>query len=292
MELEIKLLIILDSIASLSYSRLDSVEEFDKIPGKRAAEISFYLTKLKQNFAFDRISMIVIDQLKANMSLKGLYDKPDEKTVGNFNNTKAATGIYTFQHAVSQWLYFSKGADINPGKYPGWNIDGWIINILTEKNKCASSKNQISVIFDKRSGISKFWSEFYFLSVYTPTEVKLQRDGCKPFMDLCCSNNGAYTVLTVTNPMSGEIEYQSKNFYKKNAKELYDNDPEFHKWFDKAVEYSCIERISKGLLKINMENKQHNNDVSNELEKKDIFAPSIIDKELIENQIILENTQE
>lgn len=32
---EVKLLIILDSIASLSYSRLDSVEDFDKIPGVR-----------------------------------------------------------------------------------------------------------------------------------------------------------------------------------------------------------------------------------------------------------------
>lgn len=248
---EVKMLIILDSIASLSYSRLESVEEFDKIPGKRAAELSFYLTKLKQNFAFDRISMIVIDQLKANMSLKGLYEKPDEKSVGSFNNTRSATGIYTFQHAINQWLYFSKGSDINPGKYPGWSIDGWIINVLTEKNKCASSKNQISVIFDKRSGISKFWSEFYFLSVYSPSEVKLQRDGCKPFMDLCCSTSGAYTVLTVTNPITGEMEYESKKFYKKNAKELYDSDPEFHKWFDIAVDYSCKERISKGLLKIN-----------------------------------------
>ena len=32
---EVKLLIILDSIASLSYSRLESVEDFDKIPGVR-----------------------------------------------------------------------------------------------------------------------------------------------------------------------------------------------------------------------------------------------------------------
>lgn len=32
---EVKLLIILDSIASLSYSRLDAVDEFDKIPGVR-----------------------------------------------------------------------------------------------------------------------------------------------------------------------------------------------------------------------------------------------------------------
>ena len=44
--------------------------------------------------------MIIIDQLKANMVLKGLYEKPDEKTVGNFNNTKAATGVYSATRSI------------------------------------------------------------------------------------------------------------------------------------------------------------------------------------------------
>ena len=37
--------------------------------------------------------MITIDQLKAAMSLKGQYEQADEKTVGNWRNTKAATGV-------------------------------------------------------------------------------------------------------------------------------------------------------------------------------------------------------
>ena len=60
---------------------------------KRAAELSFYLTKWKQNFAYDRITMITIDQLKAAMSLKSQYEQADEKTVGTWRNTKAATGV-------------------------------------------------------------------------------------------------------------------------------------------------------------------------------------------------------
>ena len=238
--------------------------------------------------------MIVIDELKANMSLKGLYDKPDEKTVGNFNNTKAATGVYTFQHAVSQWLYFSKGAELTPGKFPSGDIDGWIINVLTEKNKCASSKNQISVVFDKRTGINKFWSEFYFLSNYTPSEVKLQRDGCKPFMDLAITSKGAYTILTVTNPDSGEIEYQSKGFYRKDARVMYDEDQEFHKWFDLAVDYSCNARIIRGLLKIN--NNFNNIDITNDtdngpIEEEDPIASAIkfkintpVEDEVVDNE--------
>lgn len=121
---EIKLLFIVDSITALSYSRLEAIEEFDKIPGRRAAELSFYLTKWKQNFAYDRITMITIDQLKAALSLKSQYEQADEKTVGIWKNTKAATGIYTYQHMVGQWLFCSKGTEITPAKFPGWKIDG------------------------------------------------------------------------------------------------------------------------------------------------------------------------
>jgi len=60
---------------------------------KRAAELSFYLTKWKQNFAYDRISMITIDQLKAAMTIKSQYEQADEKTTGTWRNTKAATGV-------------------------------------------------------------------------------------------------------------------------------------------------------------------------------------------------------
>lgn len=89
--------------------------------------------------------MITIDQLKAAMSLKSQFQPDDEKTVGVWRNTKTATGVYSYQHAVSQWLFFSKGAEVNPAKYPDWGIDGWLINIITEKNKATSSKHEIKM---------------------------------------------------------------------------------------------------------------------------------------------------
>ena len=258
---EIKMLIILDSITALSYSRIDSVEDFDKIPGKRAAELSFYLQKFKQNFAYDRIAMIVIDQIKAAMSLKGMYEAADEKSVGLFNNVKTATGVYTFQHNVAQWLYFSKGTEINEAKFPGWDINGWILGVWAEKNKATASQHEISVVFDKRNGIDQFWSEFYFISNYTPSEVKLQRGNVEPFMPLCIKTEGAYSKLEVINVDTGEVLYTSKGFYKKNAKNLYEEDEEFRKWFDIAVDISCKERISKGLLKIDMERFENTGEV-------------------------------
>lgn len=263
---ELKILFILDSMTALDYSRIEAVEEFDKIPGKRAQELSFHLNKCKLSFAYDRITMITIDQLKAAMNLKSQYEKADEKTVGVWRNTKAATGVYTFQHMVSQWLFFSKGKEIDPVKYPGWGIDGWIINIITEKNKNVASKHEISLIFDKRNGIDKFWTEFIFLSDYSPSEAKLIKGGINPFFPLSIKTEGAYSKLEVIDPKTGEIEYTSKSFYKKNAKNLYETDEEFHKWFDKAVDVACYQRISLGLLKIQEYIQDDNNNEQNYLD--------------------------
>ena len=76
------------------------------------------------------------------------------------------------------------------------------------------------------------------------------RGGWEPSYPLLIKTEGAYSVLEVVNPTTGEVEYTSKKFYKKNAKKLYEEDSEFRGWFDHAVDYSCRERISRGLLKI------------------------------------------
>ena len=128
---------------------------------------------------------------------------------------------------------------------------GWLIDVRTEKNKNSSSQHTITVVFDKRNGIDKFWSEFIFLSDHTPSEKKFFRDNkVEEFYPLSVKTEGAYSKLEIINPDTGEIEYESKKFYKKNAKTLYNTDEEFHKWFDIAVDYACKERIIKGLLKV------------------------------------------
>lgn len=185
---------------------------------------------------------------------------------------------------------------------------GWLINVTTEKNKNSSSKHEISLVFDKRGALNKFWSEFLFLSTYCPSEVKLQRGGVEPFIPLCVKTEGAYSKLEVINPLTGEIEYTSKSFYKKNAKKLYEEDEEFRKWFDIAVDYSCKERISKGLLKIDMKKYDGEQVIMDSIsedegevistaeipkkrgrkKKEETLAPSTQDQEIDESLIIEE----
>lgn len=90
------------------------------------------------------------------------------------------------------------------------------------------------------------------MSTHCPSEVKLTRANIDISYPLAIKGEGAWSVLEVVNPETGEIEYTSKKFYKKTAKKLYEEDAEFRKWFDIAVDYSCIKRISQGLLKVNM----------------------------------------
>lgn len=195
---------------------------------------------------------------------------------------------------IKQFLFFSKRKEIIPAN--GWNIDGWIINIFLDKNKNAASKHEISVVFDKRCGIDPFWSEVLFLSEYTPTEEKYIKEKMDPFLPLCFTSSGAWTQLSVTDPLTGEVFEYGNKFYKKNSRELYNKDPEFKYVFDKCVEISCRERIIKGLLRIENLNNNEISDMKdnkkfqkNNIEEKDdkSYAPSSEDS-LIEESVVLE----
>lgn len=263
---EVKLLVVIDSISQLTTTKLDAADSFDSVVGARARELTFYLNKFKTSMAFERPIIIAIDQVRAAIKMKSRYEKDDEKTVGEFSGYKAASSITTFQHAVTQWLFFSKRKEINPSN--GWNIDGWVINVFGEKNKVASSRHEIAVIFDKRYGIDKFWSEMMFIAEYTPSESKLIRDGAKPFMQLCLVTEGAYSRLKIVDPETDEVIYQSeKGFYKKDAKKLYETNEEFKKWFDYAVDFSCKHRIIKGLLRVDDDTMRRIEQVDNQTDE-------------------------
>ena len=130
-----------------------------------------------------------------------------------------------------------------------------------------------------------------------------------PPYPLLITTKGAYSTLEVIDPNTHEVIYTSKGFYKKDAKNLYETDEEFRKYFDLAVDYSCRERISKGLLKINtnkliesedpfmQETEHHEEEVVEEQPKKrgrkkkeedSVFAEAADDEFINNNQIIEE----
>ena len=276
---EFHVLIIWDSIASTPSSKTADAEDHNKIIGLKARQLSFCLEKYGPTLKFKKITFVCIDQVRANISMEGPYAQK-ERSVGTFKDLKGASNIYALQHSVQQWIFLSKKKLITPAD--GMGINGWYMDVLTEKNKLAPGQHTVRVVFDKQSGIDKFWSEYTFLSEQTPSEEKIYKKKLTGMpMTLCIKKSGAYVCLSVKDPENPEIQYKSSNFYKKDAKQKYLEDEEFRNWFDYAVQLSVQHRIINGMFLYKMEdiNSAENTGPSETEQLVDQSLESAIDPE-------------
>ncbi len=273
---EFFVLIIWDSIAATPSSKVSQAENPDRIIGVKARQLTFALEKYASLLAFNRITFLTVDQVRANIKIDGPY-APKEASVGTFKDFKAASSIAALNHRITQWLFLSKGKQIaSTAGYAG--VDGWFINIMTEKNKFAPSKHAISVVFDKSTGINKFWSEYHFLAEQTPTEMKIYKNKTFPYK-MSITKSGAWVQLKVRDPETGKIDFQSDKFYKKEAKNKYNSDLEFKKWFDYAVDIAIHSRIKEGMFKIDVDNINVEDDTSKEVTQEEIIVDGILNPE-------------
>jgi len=197
-----------------------------------------------------RVTLITIDQVRANMKIETRFQtSTNEKTVGDFGNFKAATAVSALQHNLRQWLFLSKSTQLKPSDPLG--IDGWVLNVYTEKNKLAPSQYSIPLVFDKNWGVIPLYSEYYFLRELTRTEKKYWKDEKKLVYPLCVSTSGNSKVLTVYDPETKAVLWKSPKFMERNIFIKYRDEPEFHYWFDLAVQYSVTQRINVALFKNN-----------------------------------------
>ena len=123
---EFKIMIVWDSIAATPCSKLAEVSGPDRIIGLKARQLSFCIEKYAPLLAYNRITFVTIDQVRANLQLEGQY-VAKEKSVGTWNDYKAASSIVAFNHKVGQWLFLSRKAAINPSD--GMGITGWFNKI-------------------------------------------------------------------------------------------------------------------------------------------------------------------
>lgn len=195
----------------------------------------------------NRVTMIIIDQIRANMKIDGPYVQ-SEKSVGEFKDYKSATNITSLQHAYSQWLFLSKGARLLPSEPLG--IDGWVLNVHIEKNKNTQSGYSIGVLFDKKYGIIPLLSEFYFMSNMTPWEQKITKKKESDLIyPLAVTGDARSRQILVISPDTGEIVAKSDKFTDRNLVQKYNTDTEFRKIFDVAITISVDQRIKKGMLR-------------------------------------------
>jgi len=247
---EFYVMIIWDSLSATRSARTDVVEDVNQQIGYKARELTFKLEKFSPLISFRRFTLVIVDQVRANLkdAIEGVYALK-EKSVGNFNDYRAATSINSLNHLTGQWLYFSKKKLITVAD--GMGIDGWYINITTEKNKYAPSQYTVTCVFDKINGIDKFWSEYTFLSELCPSENKIYKKEEKklPYPLVIKQVATQVKLMVFEETATDSIIYESVKMYRKDIKHYYNTNNEFHQWFDYAVEISVKHRIIDGLFK-------------------------------------------
>ena len=129
---EFYVLFVWDSISATRSSKTDLVEDHNQMIGFRARELTFKLERFSPLIAFKRFTLLIVDQVRAN--LKNAMDPyaSKEKSVGDFKDYKSSTSINSLNHLTGQWLFFSKKKTITVAD--GMGIDGWAVDVLTEKN--------------------------------------------------------------------------------------------------------------------------------------------------------------
>ena len=244
---EFKIMIIWDSIAATSCSKINDADDPNRIIGVKARQLSFCIEKYAPILAYNRITFLTIDQVRANIQMEGPY-VAKEKSVGTWNDYKAASSVVAFNHKVSQWLYLSRKTAITPND--GMGISGWYLNITTEKNKNAPSQESVMCVFDKRTGLHKFWSEYTFLSEMTRSELKYFKEEKNLPYPLSIKKSGPQIYLEFIDPVTKNSNYCSEKMYRKNAYDKYLNDENFRNAFDYVMSTAVEQRITSGLFQL------------------------------------------
>lgn len=246
---EYKVLFIWDSLASTSISKEIQVDDPNSVIGLKARMLTHLLAKYKSMFLMNRVTILVIDQVRANIQIQNPYAPRDEKGVGSFGAShKAATSVNSFQHSVSQWVFLSKREVLNPGD--GLGVDGWVLELFTEKNKLAPSNYSVQVVLDKKFGIDPIISEYWFMSNMSKWEVKMTKNKVEKLVyPLAIITEGKSKIVCIFDPITKKLTRKSDKFTERNFYEKYHADKIFKTIFDEACELSVIYRIKVGYFR-------------------------------------------
>lgn len=246
---EYNVLFIWDSLAATPLAKEIQVDDPNQVIGLKARILTHQLAKHKATLLMNKITLLIIDQIRSNIQIQSPYAARDEKGVGGFGPShKAATNVNALQHAIGQWLFLSKREVLNPMIDLG--VDGWSLELSTEKNKLAPSQYSITVVLDKKYGIDPIISEYWFMSNMSRWEVKMTKNTeSKLVYPLAVSVSGRSKIISVFDPKTKQVIKQSEKFTEKNFYEKYHSDTKFKELFDEAVEASVNYRIRVGYFR-------------------------------------------
>jgi RecA/RadA recombinase len=246
---EYRILFIWDSLAGTPLAKETQVDDPNQVIGLKARILTHQLAKYKSTLLMNKVTLLIIDQIRSNIQIQNPYAPREEKGVGGFGQSfKAATNVNALQHAIGQWIFLSKREVLNPMIDLG--VDGWSLELSTEKNKLAPSQYSVTVVLDKKYGIDPIISEYWFMGNMSRWEVKMTKNTVSKLVyPLAVSVEGRSKVISVFDPKTKQVIKKSEKFTEKNFYEKYYSDPKFKELFDEAVEASVNYRIRVGYFR-------------------------------------------
>jgi RecA/RadA recombinase len=277
---EYRVLFIWDSLAGTPLAKETQVDDPNQVIGLKARILTHQLAKYKSTLLMNKVTLLIIDQIRSNIQIQNPYAPREEKGVGGFGQSfKAATNVNALQHAIGQWIFLSKREVLNPMIDLG--VDGWSLELSTEKNKLAPSQYSVTVVLDKKYGIDPIISEYWFMSNMSRWEVKMTKNTeSKLVYPLAVSVEGRSKVISVFDPKTKQVIKKSEKFTEKNFYEKYYTDAKFKELFDEAVETSVNYRIRVGYFR-----EQINGVVPPPMEEPLEETPEIIETSIQDDSI-------
>jgi len=86
---------------------------------------------------------------------------------------------------------------------------------IYRKNKISPSQESVVCVFDKRTGLHKFWSEYTFLAEMTRSEIKYFKEEKNLPYPLSIKKSGPQIYLEFIDPVTGNSNYTSEKMYRK-----------------------------------------------------------------------------
>ena len=199
--LDIPSIVVWDSIANSPSEKELEADDLNSVLGYKARLLSFLIPKYVDKMATHNVCMIAINQMSDKIQLGNFAPAKDMKFMTAGKDMPGGNKLkYNAFHLIE-----CKVVDVGD-KY---GFDGIIVEIKAIKNKFFPPNLKIKVAGDFVRGFDNFWTNYMYLCDTKYIQV------------------GTWNTLK---------NYNGKKFQTKSAKTLYEENEEFRKAFDEAVD--------------------------------------------------------
>jgi len=237
----LKTYVLWDSIAHTPSEKEKEVDDLNSALGVKAKVLGHVLRTYDEEFMSCNICMMAVNQLSDKINMNGPYAAKTVSLKGL--GDRSVPGGKAQYFAAFHFLLIERAGDLSGTEY---GFEGYIAKCQFIKNKQGVPFLEFKLVMDYKNGCDNFWTRF--LHLY---EAKALKQG-----------GGWYTMTGY------EDDGKLKKFRGKQAKELYDNNENFKKYFDHFWSVYAKELTARITAAGATASADSDNDISVDIEKE------------------------